>query len=210
MEEIITGEKIQQICNIYVGKIEDFKYNPIIKSDVSKLVNIDLINKDIRNPYYIFCYGHLINELSFKIKYFKNNFVLITHNSDKNIELTEEVKNILQCNNLVKWYAQNLTFQHDKMNLLPIGLANSMWPHGNLTPFNDHKLINNLLNKTKFIYFNFNIQTNFKKREVCHNTFKNKLPWLENIEPTANLYRLKEYKFCICPEGNGVDTHRLW
>ena len=32
MEEIITGEKIQQICNIYVGKIEDFKYNPIIKS----------------------------------------------------------------------------------------------------------------------------------------------------------------------------------
>ena len=63
MEEIITGEKIQQICNIYVGKIEDFKYNPIIKSDVSKLVNIDLINKDIRNPYYIFFYGHLINEL---------------------------------------------------------------------------------------------------------------------------------------------------
>ena len=22
--------------------------------------------------------------------------------------------------------------------------------------------------------------------------------------------RLKEYEFCICPEGNGVDSHRLW
>jgi hypothetical protein len=22
--------------------------------------------------------------------------------------------------------------------------------------------------------------------------------------------RLSQYKFCICPEGNGVDTHRLW
>jgi hypothetical protein len=25
-----------------------------------------------------------------------------------------------------------------------------------------------------------------------------------------NLKRLKDYEFCICPEGNGVDTHRLW
>ena len=22
--------------------------------------------------------------------------------------------------------------------------------------------------------------------------------------------RLSTYKFCICPEGNGVDSHRLW
>ena len=22
--------------------------------------------------------------------------------------------------------------------------------------------------------------------------------------------RLSTYEFCICPEGNGVDTHRLW
>ena len=25
-----------------------------------------------------------------------------------------------------------------------------------------------------------------------------------------NLDRLSTYEFCICPEGNGVDTHRLW
>jgi len=24
------------------------------------------------------------------------------------------------------------------------------------------------------------------------------------------LIRMKEYEFCICPEGNGIDCHRFW
>jgi hypothetical protein len=39
---------------------------------------------------------------------------------------------------------------------------------------------------------------------------KNKLDWLPLVSPNENLLRLAEYEFCICPEGNGVDTHRLW
>lgn len=210
INSIITGEKIQQICNIYIGKQEDFNYNPIIKNQNNKHVNINLINNEFNNPYYIFCYSHLINELSSKIHYFKNKFVLLTHNSDQNIEPFESVKIILDCNNLVKWYAQNLLLNHDKLHLLPIGLANSIWPHGNLTPFKDKNLIDNLSNKTQFIYFNFNVNTNIKKRRPCYETLKKHLNWLDNINPISNLYRLKEYRFCICPEGNGVDTHRLW
>jgi hypothetical protein len=30
------------------------------------------------------------------------------------------------------------------------------------------------------------------------------------IIPYDNLLRLNDYEFCICPEGNGADTHRLW
>jgi len=37
-----------------------------------------------------------------------------------------------------------------------------------------------------------------------------KIEWLLNVSPCDNIKRLSEYKFCICPEGNGVDTHRLW
>ena len=36
------------------------------------------------------------------------------------------------------------------------------------------------------------------------------MEWLNNISPQENIFRLSEYKFCICPEGNGVDSHRLW
>jgi hypothetical protein len=210
MNEVITGEKIQQICDLYIGKLGDFRWNPIISSQVNKHLNIDLINQEVDNPYYIFCYSHLINEFSSKVQYLKNKFVLITHNSDQNIENTKYINLILDCNNLVKWYAQNLVFEHEKLHLLPIGLANSMWSHGNLSPFNDINLINKLSNKSKNIYFNFNINTNIAKRKPCYESLKDKLDWLQNINPVANLYRLKEYEFCICPEGNGVDTHRLW
>jgi hypothetical protein len=210
INEIITGEKIQQVCDLYIGKLNDLHFNPIISGQSNKHLNIDSINKEIENPYYIFCYSHLINELSTKLNYFKNKFILITHNSDHNVEPTDFMKTFLECNNLVKWYAQNLVFHHDKLNLLPIGLANSMWPHGNLSPFNDINLINNLHNKSKFIYFNFNINTNVNKRKLCYDFLRDKLEWLDNINPIQNLYRLKEYRFCICPEGNGVDTHRLW
>jgi hypothetical protein len=152
----------------------------------------------------------MINEFSSKVYYFKNKFILITHNSDHNIESTDYVKNILNCGNLIKWYAQNLLYKHNKLNLLPIGLANSMWSHGNLTPFNDITLINNLHNKSEYIYFNFNVNTNISKRQYCYEVLKPHLIWLNNINPVENLYRLHRYKFCVCPEGNGVDTHRLW
>jgi hypothetical protein len=208
--EIVTGEKIQQICDFYIGNLGDFYFNPIIANQINKHLNINSINQDFDNPYYIFCYSHLINELSTKINYFKNKFILITHNSDQNIENNETINIILNYDNVVKWYAQNITFQHDKLKLLPIGLANSMWPHGNLQAFNDNNLINNIHNKTKFIYFNFNINTNINKRQPCYDQLKDKLEWLNNINPVENLYRLKDYQFCICPEGNGVDTHRLW
>ena len=36
------------------------------------------------------------------------------------------------------------------------------------------------------------------------------IPFLNVIDSDLNIKRLSEYKFCICPEGNGVDTHRLW
>ena len=44
----------------------------------------------------------------------------------------------------------------------------------------------------------------------CFDSLKNKIEWLNNVTPSENIERLGQYMFCICPEGNGVDTHRLW
>ena len=60
------------------------------------------------------------------------------------------------------------------------------------------------------VYFNFSINTNYAKRKHCYDALKTKIEWLENITPSENIKRLAQYKFCICPEGNGVDNHRLW
>ena len=33
---------------------------------------------------------------------------------------------------------------------------------------------------------------------------------LPMVSVKENIMRLATYRWCICPEGNGVDTHRLW
>ncbi len=203
---IITGEKIQQLCDIYIGEPCDFQANPVISIQTDKHLPLNLIQYPINNPKYIFCYSHRISELSARISYFTNDFILVTHNSDGEVFDCDYVMGILNCDKLIRWYAQNTRIIHTKLMFLPIGIANSQWPHGNLDIFNS----SNMRPKTKKVYFNFNVYTNLSKRMYCLNSLKHKLEWLEPISPSENIQRLSEYEFCICPEGNGVDTHRLW
>jgi hypothetical protein len=209
MSFIITGERIQQLCDVYLGHEIDFYNNPVISKQKDKHVYLNNINEVFDNPYYIFCYGHNINIFAEKIHFFKNFFILITHNSDQNIENTNITNNILNNNNILKWYAQNICFEHPKLYFLPIGIANSKWSHGNLSLFNDINFISNICKKKK-VFFNFNIYTNKTKRNICYNILKNNLNWINNTDYLNYLNQLKDYEFCICPEGNGVDTHRLW
>ena len=209
MSIIITGEKIQQLCDIYLGLNDDFIYNPIISIQIEKHKDLNSINEIFDNPFKIFCYTHNIELLSTKIHLFKNPFILITHNSDYCVNDNVFVNTILNKKLLIKWFCQNLSYKHEKLELIPIGLANSMWKHGNLDLFNDTNFINNI-KKNKLTYFNFSINTNKNKRQCCYDKLNKKIEWLNTISPDKNLKRLSEYKFCICPEGNGYDTHRLW
>jgi hypothetical protein len=209
-EMIITGEKIQQLADIYIGEIDDFNFNPIIKPQTSKQKNLNTFNTPFDNPKYVFCYSSRINELSTKMHLFLNDFFLITHNSDENIEPTDNVIDILKCNKLIKWFSQNVAFEHDKLQLIPIGIANSMWQHG-ISAFKKINFeTNKLYIKKQHVYFNFNIITNQKKRRPCFELLKNKVTWQDTISPNLYLHNLKDFQFCICPEGNGLDTHRLW
>lgn len=210
MSNIVTGEKIQKLCDIYLGNDEIFNYNPNIATDTIKHIYLNNINSPINNPYRIFCNSCNINLLSQRIHLFQNNFILVTHNSDDEVRETSEVCTILNCDKMVKWFSQNICFQHHKLHFLPIGIANSQWPHGNLSLFYDTNFINQLSNKSNNVYFNFKINTNINKRQICYDVLINKLQWLNNIQPIENMKRLSTYKFCICPEGNGVDSHRLW
>ena len=207
---IITGEKIQQLCDIYLGTNNDFNYNPLIKNQTSKHVCINNIDKEYNNPYLIFCYSHNISILSNIIHFFINEFILVTHNSDGEITNSNEVQKILKYEKLKQWYGQNICFEHPKLHFLPIGIANSMWPHGNLSLLENELFNKNLHIKTNKVYFNFNINTNINKRQLCFNQLKDKLNWEPNRHYFEYLTELKKYKYCVCPEGNGVDTHRLW
>ena len=38
----------------------------------------------------------------------------------------------------------------------------------------------------------------------------NKFNWIENKDFEDYIKTLETYKFCICPPGRGIDTHRCW
>jgi hypothetical protein len=204
--DILSGENLQLIATTILGYSYDFKNEYIIENSKSKEFIDFRCLRNYDNPTIMFCYGHRIDELSFHIHKFKNPFILISHNSDYNITDCLSTKTIVECGNLVKWIAQNVDYVHDKITFLPIGMANRMWEHGKISNFEN---ITNF-HKDKNIYMSFNIATNYESRTSCLDILGPKIDFLPIISPYENIRLLKRYKFCICPEGNGLDTHRLW
>ena len=125
IHQIITGEKLQSIADVFIGSDSDYNFNPYISSQIEKKKYLSDFNngQPYNNPKIIFCYGHLIESFSEIIHLFVNPFILITHNSDENIIPNKLViDNILNCKNLYKWYSQNICFEHSKLFFLPIDM----------------------------------------------------------------------------------------
>lgn len=207
-EDIITGEKIQELAYVYCGIKSDFDYNPRIKQQPHKCLNLEYLTDSYNNPKIVFCYGYDTLELILsKLYLFDNPFVLITHNSDTNI--TEKYNNMLESDKIIKWICQNKMYDHPKLYFIPIGIANSMWSHGNLDTVMN--VIQFPSNKVNNFYFNFSVSTNKSEREPCKNELEKKgLQFNEMSDYHNYLKILSSYKFAICPPGNGVDCHRIW
>lgn len=204
---IITGELIQECCDVYCGLLEDFKYNPRINAQKSKCVNINTINSNWDNPRIIFCYSKRIRDFIHIVKFLQNNFVLVTHNSDTSI--VGDLRIILENSKLEFWHGQNVLILHNKLGSLPIGIANSMWAHGNLNIL--EKIISSPQIKLHDVYFNFSLHTNRSERENCMKKISSKgLKFMPSLSFEKYLTTLASYKYAICPPGNGVDCHRIW
>jgi hypothetical protein len=201
--DFINGERFQSIADMFLGSVEDITSNPVIFEQIEKHQILENIDCMFDNPHILFLYPHHLRLFASRLKYFANPFVLITHNSDVNLaETNKYVREILASPLLLSWWGQNLCFTHPKMHFLPIGLANTMWEHGDLSIFE-----NLSFEKTNRIFVNFQIYTNVEKRRPCVDALGEMLPMVTARE---NIKRLSTYKWCACPEGNGVDTHRIW
>ncbi len=216
--EIISGEKIQLKCDYFIGTKEDIMYNPVIYSEVCKYPWkwIDLFTKksiqiknEIKNEKVlkIFCYtwipGNHLDLLKDILLQIKQDFLLYFHNSDGNF--LQQHYNSLNLPNCKQIYSQNNTVP--QVITLPIGQANSQWKHGNVNLL--LKSMNANIEKINDIFLNFTITTPL--RIDCKNILLNKgIPWIENKNYEDYLNILASYHYCICVEGNGLDTHRFW
>lgn len=231
-DNIVTGEKLQQLADVYLGDPSDFQYNPCIATQTHKHQSLDSLPSSYSNPPIVFCYTHRLRTLADKLDAFQHPFVLITHNSDDAVDANDPVvQRIASCLKVQRWFAQNvgrmdgilqqLTTESTerahcslggilvdkKIVPLPIGMANRQWPHGDIDFFDNQTV---LPPKTRNIYFYFNIHTNPNKRQECYLALIHQLTSSPPMDPTSYKHHLAQHRFCICPEGNGYDTHRLW
>lgn len=136
--------------------------------------------------------------------------VLVIHNSDENID-SDRYSKFLDHYNVRCCFAQNPEFTHPKLFGLPIGIANSGWEYGDMNAM--AKVRSEHVSKTRLCYIGFDVQTNPKVRSECKSILENRFAWQDQYKfRTYEEYLrfLKGFHFCICPEGNGADTHRFW
>jgi hypothetical protein len=144
----------------------------------------------------------------------KHPFVLITHNSD--FSAPGNFRARLEDKKIIAWYAINLDIrQHSKLFPIPIGLANTRWPSGNLTKlmyaFKNHR--KPWANRTIFLYANFNLKTNPGQRKAALDQiakFKNPQTVSKSVPFENYLENIGNAKFVLSPPGNGLDCHRTW
>lgn len=225
-DSLVTGERIQALADLTISsagvtsfhgreKILTPKFLEIPEKEEKKWfkkkkyeIAPDIDFLDIcQKAKTIFVYTHLL-------PYFKqyiaprltNPFTLITHNSDHAV--TIEDVDLLNHPSLLYWYAQNSEFSHAKLRALPIGLANSQWGESRLQ---DLFQASRACKKSKLLYVNFSASTHAGRQAVIDTV--SQVPGVtlgESVGFASYIAQMAEHQFCLCPRGNGIDTHRFW
>ena len=180
-DTIVSGDRVLGLCDFVIATrdifnfhqhIENYARDVIIVKDWRN-VNIYALNEFFRklsqkrgdNVIKLFIYTHILapfvefvlDKLDRKLEY-----VLYLHNSDHPLDIN--YKRMLVKPFIRHVYAQNIDYPinepgAEKLTALPIGIANSMWKHGDLKSLFETVTTTYKTRKTKSIYVNINPNT---------------------------------------------------
>ena len=214
----IQGEKFKELA--------DVTYSPKLKADDDYDDLPSTIDwAELKNNTIIYTHTIYASQLFEILKHFDKKFILITHSCDCSIDKGKIIKTIngvvssvqdyIIPDNLLKWYGKNVNVTDPRIESIPIGLENNRW-------FPSLKKIDNMLKKLSqpkriknLVYMNININTNPEERSSVYMLLKNK-PWVtagqgrNGRDFDKYLDNVYNHNFVICPQGNGIDTHRTW
>jgi hypothetical protein len=136
----------------------------------------------------------------------KKPYVLVTHNGDQHIDGSH--LSILNDPNLIRWFGQNVNIVHPKLESIPIGLANGEIERNEMLYID---IIARWMKKENMVYCNNTMWSHVGERTKCNNAMERYgLKNSERVSIDVYLENIKKSYFALCPDGNGVDTHKLW
>ena len=216
--EIITGERLQSLADLSLVSRESHEFHGNLAEQVPRFVvyedasELDL--PDLSRRTSLFVYTHKLDDFAQRVwpHLEGGGHVLMTHNSDH--EVGDARRRLLDDPRLYRWFAQNALINHPKLVPLPIGIANSMWKHGDLDVLHRAIAAAQGSSPDQLVLLHFNPSTHAGRRPIW-DTLRANFPQMPSSPPPARGYKryladLARHRFCVAPRGNGVDTHRLW
>jgi len=135
-------------------------------------------------------------------------YILITHN---NLTVVPgKFAPYLKDATLVAWFGKNAENIHHKMRNIPLGIANTYWPHGNINVIRQAASHQKII-KDKLLYLNIDTKTNPERSEITKIFAGKSYCYLSERKPFDEyLLDLAESFFVLSPEGAGIDSVRTW
>ena len=139
------------------------------------------------------------------------NLTLITSQTDDKIS-KKNIKKLPK--QFSRWYSINVDCTDPQLISIPLGLSNGYDKNLDL----DDNLINIDLNsftkrKENLLYLSFEDNTNIRNRSGLKNYFS-QFKWAKILYKKNEILEyendLRISNFVLCPQGNGIDTHRIW
>ena len=165
-----------------------------------------------RQPFYyamaltndwVFLNGDCIGEFVQKFPVFATKrFYVIVHNTDNSFGSRELALLLPHVHHV---YAINTTIRHPKLTTIPLGFVDKQLPFL-------HGFKGGSSERTNEIYMNFTAGTNAPKRVECIRAFEGdpRVVCTHGLSVPEYYMDLCRSKFVLCPEGTGIDTHRVY
>ena len=152
---------------------------------------------------WVFINGDYLNQFRSQTPFFPTKkFHIIVHNSDYPFGFVE-LRTLLPLS--IHIYAINTTVTHPSLTTIPLGFVDSQLLF--LSTFQKSEGPRDIE-----IYANFTRTTNDAKRRACIDAFANdpRVTWRTGLPVPEYYADLCRSKFVLCPEGTGIDTHRVY
>jgi hypothetical protein len=200
IDELVTGERLEALAD---RTVEPQSTRPL-DEDLLDRAQVLYLHTHLLSDFTRLVWPHLRRE----------SYTLITHNSDHEVGSEWEPWIDGAGPKLHRWFAQNVTIAHPKLAPLPIGIANSGWRHGDLQALQRAMKRISKRSKQKLLYVQFEPATHPGRPQV-YEQLRQAFPGLPSTPRRARPHRsylrhLAQHRFCACPRGNGIDTHRVW
>jgi hypothetical protein len=152
---------------------------------------------------WVFVNGDYLAEVRRRIPViFTKTFTFVVHNTDRPFDASA-LSMILRYARHI--YAINTTVSHPRLTPIPLGFVDRQLPF--VESFQRPDVPRDIE-----IYANFTQTTNDAKRRACSEAFRDdpRVTWRTGLSVPEYYADLCRSTFVLCPEGTGIDTHRVY